>query len=163
MNYFTLLSLTPEFQLDSQALESAYFSAQRQYHPDRFVGKPAQERQQALQRSLDINQAYNTLKNPLPRAQYLLHLQGIAVGTDHDSVKPSASLLMETMEWRETIDGADDLAKLGGSLNEAIAQSEKHIAGAYDDKSWDAMAQETLRLGYLLKSADAIRVKKSKA
>ncbi len=101
MTYFTLSSISPAFDLDLQALEAAYFTAQRQYHPDRFAGKPAAERQQAMQRSADINQAYETLKNPLKRAQYLLHLQGITVGTEQDSVKPSQELLMETMEWRE--------------------------------------------------------------
>lgn len=143
MNYFALLGLPPAFTLDLPALEAAYFKAQHQFHPDRFVGKPDSERQAALQRSVDINKAYDTLKNPLKRAQYLLSLQGISVGTDSDTQKPSQALLMEVMELRES----PDAEKLASLAKESITRLEK-LAAAQD---WPAMAEETIRLGYLIK------------
>lgn len=145
MNYFELLNLTPAFDLDLQGLEQAYFKAQRQYHPDRFVSKSAPERQQALQRSMDINQAYETLKNPLTRAQYCLHLHGITVGTEKDSVKPTQATLIEAMELREE-------PPQKAALEQMIAQSIDTITKQYTAGTFDAMAQETLRLGYLIKA-----------
>lgn len=139
--YFTLLNLKPAFDLDLSLLEAEYFKAQRLYHPDRFVGKSAEERSVALQKSMDINQAYDTLKNPLKRAQYILKLQGIIVGTEADSVKPSKELLMEIMELREQ---ASDVSKLH---KESLLAISKH----YANNDWQNMAQETLRLGYLEK------------
>ena len=145
MNYFELLGLSPAFNLDLQALESAYFTQQRLYHPDRFVGKLPAERQAALHRSVDINKAYETLKNPFSRAQYLLHLQGTQVGTDHDTVKPSQALLMEIMELRE--EGVQKEV-----LERMIVESQAHIAAHFLASRFAEMAQETLRLGYLIKA-----------
>ena len=143
-DYFNLLNVSPAYALDLQALEKAYFTQQRLYHPDRFVGKPDAERLAAMGRSVDINKAYQLLKNPLSRAQYLLHSQGIEVGTDHDTVKPSQALLMEIMELREEGVSKEKIAQM-------IADSVQLISAHYHSASFDKMAQETLRLGYLMK------------
>jgi molecular chaperone HscB len=164
-SYFTLLALSPSFDIDPKVLESAYFAQQRLYHPDRFIKKTPQDRQAALLRSVDINAAYETLKKPLLRAQYLLHLQGIEVGTDSDTVKPSMQLLMETMQWREAIDEAqtpDAVRQLDNLLNELNIKTTGLIAAAYRAADWVAMAQETLRLGYVTKTQDALRLRLSK-
>lgn len=164
MDYFDLLGLTPQFDIDLKALESAYFKAQREHHPDRFAGKPAAERQAALQRAGDINTAYDTLKNPLKRAQYLLSLQGIRIGTENDSVKPSPGLLQETLEWREEIEEAtpEKLTKLDNSLKAMQEKSIVLLSSHYVESLWDMMAQETLRLGYIGKALEAVRQRKRK-
>jgi molecular chaperone HscB len=159
MDYFNLLGLTPQFFIDPAQLESAYFAAQRLSHPDRFVGKSEVERQAAMQRSVDINQAYHTLKDELKRAQYLLHLKGIEVGTEHDSVKPSGPLLMEAMEWRERADEAgnvENLDDLEDLLKDMQEQSIAIISDSYKTEMLDVMAQETLRLNYLMKIREGI-------
>lgn len=154
LHHFALFGLPIAYDLSPSTIESAYFAAQRQYHPDRFIGKPDSERMAALQKSADINQAYETLKNPLKRAQYLLHLKGITVGTEHDSVKPSPALLMETMELREKIAEAprEKLNELDDSLNKMMQRSQKILANNYMYAQWNEMAQETLRLGYIMKA-----------
>ena len=194
---FEIFSITPTFDIDLVKLEAEYFKAQRLFHPDRFVGEPSAEKMAALQKSMDINQAYEILKNPLKRAQHLLQLQGIIVGTDADSVKPSPALLMEIMEMREQLEEG----KLANQLNDNSALSlvmpaqagvQKEgsldtrqlsfpsqslrscgklasgmtiyrlvsdlyenslldISKYYANKGWQKMAQETLRLGYLVK------------
>lgn len=144
INYFELLDLVPIFALEVSKLETNYFAAQRACHPDRFVGKGDAERLAAVQRSVDINKAYQTLKSPLLRAQYLLQLQGIVVGTDHDSVKPSHTLLTEVMELRESPPSSKTLAQM---VEESITRIEQY----YHSADWPSMAQETLRLGYLKK------------
>lgn len=144
---FGLLGLTPSFEVDAKALESAYFTAQRQYHPDRFVGKPDAERIKAAQLSVDINKAYQTLKAPLKRAQYLLHLNGFEVGTDKDTLKPSQQLLMEVMELRESPPHAKILEQMAD-------ESINRIGDHYKTNNMQAMAQETLRLGYLQKTLE---------
>ncbi len=147
MDYFALLGLTPAFDLDLGALEKAYFAAQRQYHPDKFASKPVMEKQAAMQRSVDINNAYKTLKEPLSRAQYLLKQSNIIVGTEADSVKPTHALLTEVMGWRE-----EDIAK--EVLEPIRQQSIASIAKHYTNGAWNDMAQETLRLGYIQKTLD---------
>ncbi|MFO0389027.1 MAG: Fe-S protein assembly co-chaperone HscB [Alphaproteobacteria bacterium] len=147
MNYFELLNITPAFDIDLGTLEKAYFTEQRKYHPDRFAIKPVAEKHAAMQRSVDINNAYNTLKDPLKRAQYLLSLNGIIVGTDKDTVKPSQHLLIEVMGWREECIAAEKLENLRKESIEMIA---KHTITS----AWEAIAQETLRLGYIVKTLE---------
>ncbi len=146
-SYFSVFSITPALDIDLAKLEAEYFRAQCLFHPDRFVGKPSEEKIAALQKSMDINQAYEILKNPLKRAQHLLQLQGIIVGTDADSVKPSPVLLMEIMELREQLEEG----KIADQLSDLYKNSLLDISKYYANKEWQKMAQETLRLGYLVK------------
>jgi molecular chaperone HscB len=162
VTYFELLGLSPAFDLDLAALETAYFREQRAWHPDRFVGKPIDKKQTAMQRSVDINQAYNTLKNPLSRAQYLLQLGGITVGTEKDSIKPAPALLMEVMEWREQVEEGADLDKLDGLLKTIQSKTIDNLSASYKNNALDTMAQEALKLSYVVKTLDAIRQKKLK-
>ena len=100
-NLFEILGLAPAFRLEEKALERAYFTQQRLWHPDRFVGKPEAARIEAVTRSQQLNDAYETLKHPLRRAEHLLELQGIFVLTE--DAKASPAILMEMMELREAV------------------------------------------------------------
>lgn len=140
-DYFTLLTLPQNFSLDLTSLESAYFNAQRQYHPDRFVTKSASEKLAAAQKSADINEAYNTLKHPLKRAQHLLSLHGINALEGADK-----ATLMEMMELQEAIAGGEtpDIAALIGSC-------EKNLANAFEKNDLIGAKTLTIRLSYLYK------------
>lgn len=49
-----------------------------------------------------INKAYNTLKNPLSRAHYILKQNGVQVNEGDSLSDPE--LLMEVMEFREELE-----------------------------------------------------------
>jgi len=157
--FFSLLSILPAFDLDQNTLETQYFSAQRRFHPDRFVGKPDAERIAALQQSVNINNAYETLKDPLKRAQYLLLLQGIFVGSEKDTIKPEPETLMEIMELRVNIEAAttsSQLYTIADELEETRQRLMRLISVAYDKEQWDKMAQLVLKLGYVQKVSEDI-------
>jgi len=165
LEYFTLLDILPAFDLDLTALETHYFQQQRNNHPDRFVGKPNAERLAALQRSADINLAYETLKDPLKRAQYLLLLQGMYVGTEKDTVKPSQELLAEMMELRENIDELTEINALYAFVDEVDEMRRRllnFIDVAYNKGQWDKMAQLVLKLGYVQKAMNDLTKQKAK-
>lgn len=148
------------FGIDAAALEKAYFDVQNRYHPDRMMKKSVLERQAAMHLSADANKAYQTLKRPLTRAQYLLSLKDIVVGTEKDTIKPSPELLAEVMEWRTDIEHAAThphlLDALETMLHKQHEQSLHIIAREYGNRLWEAMAQETLRLGYIIKAQEDI-------
>lgn len=155
---FALLELEPSFNLDEKALQQAYFKQQRATHPDRFVAKPDKERAQAMQQSVDANEAYRLLKSPLSRAQALLKLHNIIVGTEKDSLKPTPTLLMESMQWREDIDEAlsvNAAQQLTQNLQHTYAECMTDIENTFAAKQFDEMAAHTLRLGYIIKAQEA--------
>ena len=76
-NHFELLGMPHLFGIDEAALERAWRTLQRQYHPDRSVNALEAEQRRTLQIATQVNEAYQTLKNPLKRAEYLLAQKGV--------------------------------------------------------------------------------------
>lgn len=161
MNFFEALGLEPVFDLDMGQLEQQYFAAQRTYHPDRMIGKPDADRAKAITQSMLINDAYQALKAPLKRAQHLLSLSDISVGDEKAAVKPDMELLEEIMEVRETVaslgsaSGAQALSKAMESRRDATLAA---LSKAFAQNDLPNAAQMTIRLGYLLKILDEIRI-----
>ena len=73
-DYFELFGLPVAFDIDSNDLAVRYRQLQRQFHPDRFASAPAAERRLSVQMTAQINAAFQTLKDPVARARYLLGL-----------------------------------------------------------------------------------------
>ncbi len=155
-NLFEILGLVPAFRVDLKALETAYFTAQRACHPDRFVGKGEAERLAAISSSQLVNDAYETLKNPLTRAEHLLDMQGISALSDDAEVPPA--LLMEMMELRERImEAAQDgraLANIVAEIRTLATANETAIADAFEHSDFTKAAAETQRLQYLGKAME---------
>jgi molecular chaperone HscB len=153
---FDILGLPATFALNLATLEKAYFAAQRATHPDRFIGKPEAQRLEAVRHSTLVNDAYETLKNPLIRAEHLLELQGIAALSD-DTKVPSA-ILMEMMELRERVmDAGADGAVLAGMVAEIkalAAANEKALAEAFAAADFVRATSETIRLQYFGKAME---------
>ena len=144
-------------------LEKLYFQAQRVFHPDRLVGKGPMERQQAVLQSMLINEAYDALKQPLERAKHLLLLDGITVGSEQDSVKPSTTLLMEIMGQREALaetKTSEDVALLEAKQIKNKQETMVSLSTAFQGSDLTRAAEFTIRLGYLTKLDDEIRIRK---
>ena len=97
---FGLLGLPERFDLDPAAIEQAFFDKSKDLHADRFASAPAAERVAALSRSRALNDAYQVVKKPVARAEYLLARAGVTIG-DNERVDPE--LLMEVLELREEL------------------------------------------------------------
>jgi molecular chaperone HscB len=104
-SHFDLFGLPAQFALDAAALDHAYRTVQAQVHPDRFAAAGDAQKRIAMQWATRTNEAYHTLRDPLKRATYLLHLRGIDVGA-HDNTAMEPAFLMQQMEWREGIEDA---------------------------------------------------------
>ena len=104
-NYFELFGLPVVFDIDGADLAARYHDLQRRFHPDRYASAPDQERRLSLQMTALINEAYQTLKDPLARGRYILSLQGISTDEETDTAMDPVFLL-EQMELRENLAGA---------------------------------------------------------
>jgi molecular chaperone HscB len=161
-NYFALLAIESVFDVDLSALEKIYFTKQREFHPDRQIGKSDAEKQKAILASMDINTAYQTLKDPLKRAQHLLALQDIHVNTDgKDTVKPTPELLMEMMTLREEVVECASLTALEKLEAHSVREHQhciQSISDAFAKNDLQQAAMGALRLRYLEKLRDELRV-----
>lgn len=124
-NYFELFGLPESYQVDLALLANRYHDMQREFHPDRYAGKPAQEQRLAVQYAAVINQAYSDLKSPLCRAQYLLSLKNLDVSGDAHITRDPL-FLMQQIELRETLaelrDADDPFVVLEGVAQEVASQ-----------------------------------------
>lgn len=120
VNHFALFGLPEQYAVDLEALDVAYRTVQVQVHPDRFASAGAAERRAAMQWATQANEAYQTLRSPLRRLVYLLHLRDVDVEAESNTAMPPA-FLMQQMEWREALDdaqGARDFGAIDALLDE---------------------------------------------
>ena len=94
MTYFEIFSLPPKLCLDTVTLEKGFYRLSREYHPDRFASKSAQEQAVATEQSSLLNDAYRTLRDPIRRTEYLLELEGVEL--EEQSVKATARSCAKT-------------------------------------------------------------------
>ena len=123
-NHFELFGLPVTFDVDIDDLASRYREMQRSVHPDRFANASDQDRRLSLQMTALINEAFQTLKDPVRRGRYLLGLRGVDLGDETDTAMDPA-FLMEQMELREQLDEvrqADNPHKLLAELANRIEQ-----------------------------------------
>jgi molecular chaperone HscB len=104
-NHFELFQLPARFDIDMNALDSAYREVQGRVHPDRFVNASDAEKRVAMQWATRANEAYQTLRNPQKRAQYLCEINGVDLQVESNTAMPM-DFLMEQMELREALDDA---------------------------------------------------------
>lgn len=125
---FEQLDIAPSFSLDMNDLSERHRQVSRALHPDRFVGKPATERRAALNKAIEVNEAFRTLKDPLARAEALL--ERLRLGrAEGEEPQPSPEFLMETMERREELRDAaqrKDVARIE-AMHEALRARAKEI------------------------------------
>src|SRR5688500_14439874 len=76
MNYFEVFGLPKLLNIDLGTLEKQFHELSRKHHPDYFTAGSADEKQQSLQMTALLNDAYRTLRHPLRRVEYLLKLEG---------------------------------------------------------------------------------------
>ena len=104
-NFFKLFDLPQQFNTDAIAVKRRFRELQRNFHPDRYIGKSPQEQRLAVQLSAHINTALTTLTDPVLRAEHLLSLQGFEIDHQHSTIKDNA-FLFQQMEFREAIEQA---------------------------------------------------------
>jgi molecular chaperone HscB len=117
VNYFQLFNIEVSFDVDIQQLSSSYQTLQKAVHPDKFAHASEQEQRIAVQKSAHINDAYQTLKNPLQRAQYILVERGIEMPNEQHSFQDT-SFLMRQMELREMLEDVRHASDVDAALLE---------------------------------------------
>lgn len=149
-DHFTLFGLPRSFRIDVAALDRRYREIAAQVHPDKYVQAADAERRLSLQWATRVNEAYQTLKESLSRAQYLLQLAGYDLGAENNTAMP-AEFLMEQMEWREAVAEAraaraqGELEQLHHRVKQRMGERYAQLAELLDDQHDNTTATDRVR------------------
>lgn len=130
-NHYQIFALPVSFEIDLDALSQRYRELQWAVHPDKFASGTEQERRIAVQRTAQVNEAYDTLKQPLNRARYLLQLNGININDETDTTV-DMEFLMQQMEMREQLAEIKDRDDPEGALFDLSQQIQKRTNAIVD-------------------------------
>ena len=156
-NHFEMFGLPISYEVDAELLNQRYLALQRQFHPDRYAHKSAQEQRLAVQYTADLNQAYAVVKSPLLRARYLLSLAGI----DDDSengVTRDVDFLMQQMALREALaevsqnsDPFAELEHIQQQVRASFEQLKAEFAASYQSADYSAATETVAKLQFFSK------------
>jgi len=138
MSFFELLDVPATFALDAARLEQNYLARSRELHPDFHQLSSSSEQRASLELTASLNDAYNTLRDPFKRADYLLGLLG---GPPAGAIKEMApsfleemlELRMEIEELRESRDEAG-LIRMEKQLQQRREATTSDIAEGFERK-----------------------------
>lgn len=112
-DHFALFGIERAQGIDGALLEAKFREVQARVHPDKHAHATDADQRLAMQWATRVNEAYQALKAPLPRARYLLQLLGHDAQIESNTAMP-VEFLMAQMELREAVAaakvGADDTA-----------------------------------------------------
>jgi len=151
-DHFRFLGLPRKLWMDVNELEGRFHQLSWKLHPDNFVRATEEERELALERGSQLNDAYRVLRDPVGRVEYLLAIEGMRKeGAQKQQAPPE--LLEEVFELNESLDelrsartehqdGAG-MAALRQRLEEAARGFEARLADVDEQlmdaaKEWDA-------------------------
>jgi molecular chaperone HscB len=122
VDYFAFFGLPRKLNLDVKPLERNFYELSRKLHPDLSARASAQEQEWSLQQSSLLNDAYRTLKDPIKRTQYLLHLEGVEL---EEQSKSATELARASGEMKKQIvppDLLEEVFELNMQLEELRMQ-----------------------------------------
>jgi molecular chaperone HscB len=127
LNYFELFGINETFDINTSSLAETYQSLQKMAHPDKFAHASHQDQLLAVQQSALINDAYQTLKQPLKRAEYILNQRDVDMPSEQHSFRDNM-FLMRQMELREMLEEV----KFASDHDAAISSANQELDTEYD-------------------------------
>jgi molecular chaperone HscB len=175
-DHFQVFGVERRYAVDVTDLERRYKDMTKVLHPDRFARADERARRASLKRSIQLNEAWRTLKDPVRRAEYLLSLAGVEVGDENGTTKrvdgqkvrlPVApALLMEVMELREGLAEARAAGNharvqvLATDVRRRRESAMRAVASVFAQKAPDleAVARDLVAVRYYARFLDEVAV-----
>lgn len=187
LDAFAVLGLPYQYSVDLKAAEESFRALSRQFHPDRFTRADPRARRASLQRSVQLNEAWRTIKDPIRRAEYLLERAGYQIGAEEGASRAAAGsesereripvppeLLAEVLELREELADArvagDESAvqRLASQMRERLQLALQRVevaltavsgtASAGRDLDFETAARELIAIRYFRRFLEEVAV-----
>jgi molecular chaperone HscB len=155
---FETLGLPLRYEVDLVAAEAVFKARARLVHPDRFGRADPRARQISMRRTVQLNEAWRTIRHPIRRAEYLLGLLGYDVGAEEGAtglaapgpaaagrqtgprvrIPVSPVLLNDVLEAREALaearaaGDASTVRRLAGDVEGQLARALRAVADGFE-------------------------------
>ena len=152
LDHFTFFGLSRRFDIDEQALQKRFMAIIRDIHPDFHSHSSPEFQALAVRLSAQANEAYEVLKDPLLRAEYVLQQAGGPGSAENKNVPdgflPQIMMLREEIEEAKANNDKEELQALAGQVGERFEGLAARIAelAALVVESSDAQTRERLRV-----------------
>ena len=153
MNHFELFGLPIQFELDGSLLSTQFRELQKQFHPDNFSTASERDRLMSVQKAAQINDAYQVLKQPVSRLEYILQLNGLDIRGEQKTLQ-DPMFLMQQMELREELEEINDeeaLLDFDAKVNKLYKQHLLEVQQQLQDAMWEAAAEQVRKLKFIEK------------
>lgn len=156
---FAVFGVPRTLDLDANDLELRYLKLSRECHPDHNRSENADDCVAVLQRSAEINDAWNVLRDPWKRARALLEAEQPGVLDANKKLDPM--FLAEALELAEEVAFADSdqSAALTEKLQAAVDADYEALQRAVDAKDYAAAARRVHQSHYHLKALHDLEAK----
>jgi len=160
-NFFEYFNQPVQFKVDLKALHQAQINLQAEFHPDRFVTGTDQEKRLSVQKTSMVNEAYQTLKEPVKRAHYLLELAGIE--KNDNQTTNDASFLMEQISFREEMGECrtnaaplDCVEHLSAKLKQRAQDFSQEFENEFNNKDYETAQESARKMMFVKKILDQL-------
>ncbi|WGW00999.1 co-chaperone HscB [Vibrio sp. YMD68] len=157
MNHFELFGLPIQFNLDGSLLSSQFRELQKSFHPDNFATASERDRLMSVQKAAQINDAYQVLKHPISRAEYLLMLNGVELDGEQKTMQ-DPMFLMEQMELREELgdiesanDAEEKLYDFSDKISTSFEKQQRELETELAASHWMKAADSVRKLKFIAK------------
>lgn len=157
MDHFELFGLPVAYQIDRTQLLETFRKLQSQFHPDKVASGTEQDKRMAMQKSAQINDAYHVLKSDIARAEYLLTLQGVDIGSESQTMS-DPEFLMQQMELREELseiafddDVESSILDFSAKADKLYKVQHQALIDSITAQNWEAAAGDIRKLKFIQK------------
>jgi len=118
VDYFSFFGLPLKLNIDIAVLEKSFYELSRRLHPDLNARAGSLEQEWSMEQSSLLNDAYRTLKDPIKRTEYLLHLEGVVLEEQSKSATEQARVTGELKKQIVPPDLLEEVFELNMQLEE---------------------------------------------
>lgn len=162
---FALFGLPRQYSVVPEDLRKRYLQLQHTMHPDMESRQDAASRDAATLAGTRLNDAYDTIRDPVRRAVYLLQSAGVEFQPDRETTADAAYLFTQ-LELRESLaslnlsnntDAQEQLDKLRDQAQRQLDTAGAEFSSAWQSSEWSAAKQAIARMLFAAKLKRDVR------
>ncbi|MBI4403987.1 MAG: DnaJ domain-containing protein [Deltaproteobacteria bacterium] len=132
LSHYETLGLGPSLALNEEELRNHYYALCRELHPDQHIDKESRQSIYSLRWTTAINKAYQILRDPIQRSQYVLQLHQV----DTAQLKPALPFKLAETYLDLQSDGPMGKEIFEDFKKEMLAEIVKN------EQQWDPIARQ---------------------